>query len=97
MAPCSFTLFVIDEEKNNTANNWILYPNPTSSMIFLSGDDLEDIQKIHLVDATGRIISRPSVKELKEGFSVLNFDSGLYYVSLISSKSMKLIKVFVSK
>jgi hypothetical protein len=64
---------------SHTINEFILYPNPASNKVFISGNDIKSVQ---IVDASGRVILASTSYSAAAGISVENFKSGLYFVTV---------------
>ncbi|PIX10304.1 MAG: hypothetical protein COZ75_02270 [Flavobacteriaceae bacterium CG_4_8_14_3_um_filter_34_10] len=74
-ASCDPTLSV----GSNTINEFILYPNPASNKMFISGNDIKSVQ---IVDALGRVVLASTSYSAATGIYVENFKNGLYFVTV---------------
>lgn len=91
-------------EKSTQANNFysmevLLYPNPNDG-IFTIKSDYNNIEKIQIVDILGRVQYEENlqVKALKYGkrFELTHFQSGLYYLKLMSNNLSKIVKIAIN-
>jgi hypothetical protein len=57
-------------------SQFLAYPNPTTGELFYESDDFKDIKRIHLYDATGKLLQATTLITGK--FSIANLPSGLY-------------------
>ncbi len=91
----------LNEEVNKTANNsfddLIVYPNPTTGFIFLKNIDLNlPFNKITLYDFTGQKIQLIDTQIFNPELNIINlssFQSGIYYLSINNSSSFKSFKI----
>lgn len=92
-----FEIFILSNENFENFNNVILYPNPTSSQLFLSFMEANDEFEYALMDINGKILLQKKTLQLNAIVNIENFPAGLYFLTLSSvnnskSKSYKIIK-----
>ncbi len=74
----------------NMATSLELYPNPSTNMIYLSGN-INKLQKISIYSILGR-----RVMVINKNFKAINIEAlntGIYFVKLITNKGIKTIKL----
>ena len=57
-----------------------LYPNPADDVIYLGGQDLQEIERVAVADSQGKIVSE-SHGDLRHGISLKNMPAGLYFLN----------------
>jgi hypothetical protein len=75
-----------------------VYPNPSSESISISGEDLEnDNYTISLYDIVGRKVKSENYivadNSISTNIEVRGLQAGIYYLSVVSSKYKKTIKI----
>jgi hypothetical protein len=71
----------------------IIYPNPVADVVFLDGENMENIKRTDLVDRNGRIVMVSSVLT-DEGLSLKNLQPGLYSLRIYRKDgSMQIVKM----
>ncbi|MBK6345365.1 MAG: T9SS type A sorting domain-containing protein [Bacteroidales bacterium] len=87
--------FVTEEE------NFRVYPNPTSSLVFVESlDGFENVHQILVYNAAGKEIRKISIPEKADNQYTVNLDdqpSGLYMIRIIGHDEMKQYKVVLSR
>lgn len=56
-----------------------LYPNPTTDVVYLTGEDLQNIARIEVTDSHGKPVSA-SHGDLRRGVSLKKMPAGLYFL-----------------
>ena len=80
----------LDEYDNRISVNY--YPNPVNDRLMISSN--QNIEKVTISSLTGQTVSTLSIDDLTNfDIDFTNFDSGIYFVSLFSSKGKEVIKV----
>ncbi len=62
-----------------------VYPNPASQMVHIKADDIGQY-KLRVIDGSGNIVPSVNVSQIKANsisLNISNYNSGLYYISLI--------------
>jgi hypothetical protein len=74
-ASCDFTANV-----DELANSWSVYPNPTSSLLFVEAMDLQGL--VYLTDINGKLITEKlNISQSKE-LDLSHLSTGMYYLVL---------------
>lgn len=84
----------IDEKMGSTAEDFILYPNPSAENIKIKGQN--DIFSIEIYDITQRLMLKDQATTNEKNISLRNFPNGFYTVKIISRSKQyyyKIIKV----
>ena len=76
-------------------NQFVLYPNPTNSFLHLTGNDLNDIKNIRIVDLLGKTISTPIIEN--EAISVQNIEKGTYFLIFENKDGKDVSRKFVKE
>jgi surface protein len=69
-----------------------IYPNPSSSSVFIDNKTGIEIVEIKLIDMRGRIIQIISLDRIKDGLNLSSLDAGIYIVQLTTQNKNKIIK-----
>jgi hypothetical protein len=72
-----------------------VYPNPAGGYLYING--LSVGEKIHVMDATGRMLLSRKAASDKEMIPVNGFSSGYYFIRIEGVKPAETFKVFVKK
>jgi len=80
-----YALSIIDTNQNTP----VLFPNPTTGILNIGN---ENIDKIILLDITGKIISE---LDSKPQIDLSNYSKGIYFVQLISEKRIATGKIVI--
>ena len=74
-------------------NLWSIYPNPVvGKELFISGKNVENIKKISIIDASGRLIKQENLPfRNKNSVDVSALQSGIYIIK-IDNEMVKMIK-----
>ncbi|MBK9636455.1 MAG: T9SS type A sorting domain-containing protein [Bacteroidetes bacterium] len=90
-SPFSITISSLTTVLNEVSEQELLiYPNPTSNMVFVSIPPSSKIHQIDLMNLTGQVISRFDVKEGESvlNFSTLNYPNGCYFLKAFGETSL---------
>lgn len=80
----------LDEFDNKVSVNY--YPNPVNGQLRISSN--QNIEKVTISSIIGQTVSTVSIDDLSSFYiDFTNFDSGIYFVSLCSSKGKDVVKV----
>ena len=96
-SPFSNTISSLTTSMNEVSKQELLiYPNPTSNLVFVSIPPSSKIHQIELMNLTGQVISRFDVKEGESvvSFSTLDYPSGCYLFKA-SGESLLLSKLII--
>lgn len=74
-------------EEEQSKNNFIFYPNPTSSTVFIEG---EYVGQIELTDITGKLLKQIKKTDSKIEVSVSDLPKGFYLIK-VGNRAKKLI------
>ncbi len=77
-----------DFEKDNSVK---IYPNPTSSIVNISGDF--NLKSIQLFDVQGRLLQTSLLNETNTVLDLTSKSKGMYFVKVISEKGIKVEKL----
>jgi len=75
----------------NSANNFKVYPNPTTGNIKM--EMFEGEKTIVVTDVTGRVVSEISTINASADMDISRFAAGVYYVKVQSASSLQVIKI----
>ena len=77
----------------DTTNNFIVYPNPTSSKIFITSK--EHVSSYEIYNTLGQKVMEGSFKKVldQEEIDMTNLQIGLYFLSIKGDKTTKSIKI----
>lgn len=77
----------------DTTNNFIVYPNPTSSKIFITSK--EHVSSYELYNTLGQKVLEGSFNKVldQEEINMTNFQIGLYFLNIKGDKTTKSIKI----
>jgi uncharacterized repeat protein (TIGR01451 family) len=89
-------VYVGTEEENNTADNIIIYPNPTGGFITISIPANCNAEKISIDDITGRIIKGIPITQTKN-IDLSGLPGGIYYINIMTKDGIVSKKLIVSK
>ncbi len=84
-------------KENSFVNNISVYPNPTSGMLNVGLEMLNDSEiKVELVTVLGQVVMSETVNRDHSSFNIQHLPSGLFFVNLISNgkiiSSRKIVK-----
>jgi hypothetical protein len=97
--PVSFTITVdncasIDEITDDLL---IVYPNPTSGSLSISGETLINYKSLEFIDASGRIVSKWTINGNPMNLDLSNFANGNYNLKIVGSDKIVLKKIQIKK
>ena len=70
-----------------------LYPNPTSQILYVTVENMEDFHLIEIRDLQGRIITEKSITSTQTTFDLSEIPNGMYLVQLIAKNKVRTLKV----
>ncbi len=73
-------VFVNDLEKTS----WVVYPNPTSDVLFIESEIYEDVIA-EILDCKGQVIRRISLENYKTAINTEALSSGVYFVKIVDN------------
>lgn len=73
--------------EKKTAENKIIYPNPTDGIVTI---DIENIRKIEVINSSGTKIQATEGKSIVD---LRNAAKGVYYFKIITDKEVRIEKV----
>jgi hypothetical protein len=76
----------------NEAKNLMIYPNPASSTIKFSGDQ---VQKVVIYDVLGQVVMTKTITNNTLSLSYL--DNGLYFVEMYAELGIQTKRLVVSR
>lgn len=76
----------------NEAKNLTIYPNPASSTIKFSGDQ---VQKVVIYDVLGQVVMTKTISN--NTLSVINLDNGVYFVQMYAELGIQTKRLVVSR
>lgn len=78
--------------------NFVLYPNPTSGLLFIEGGNLSEIKNIHVTNTQGQIVKvlSPNFSSNKISVDLSPLSSGKYYLE-ISGDKFRMVEQIVVK
>ena len=83
------------EEKNKYG--LFLYPNPTDGLFFIKGFNIEEIDKVLIIDTWGRKIMTLKNPEISPKINLINRPAGLYHVGVKIKDHIYWEKVILNK
>ena len=75
--------------ENSKLNNLIVFPNPSSNKITISG--LKGLQQLEILDVTGKIVINLTVSN-NQNINIESLPKGLYFVRISNNLPLKFIK-----
>jgi|AntRauMFilla1563_2_1112583.scaffolds.fasta_scaffold08693_3 hypothetical protein len=86
----------LNTDYNAISLQYKVYPNPTSDFLQLTLDNTLDNLRYELIDISGRIISKKTIRSKKTIINLKNISVGFYFLKLTRNnqliKNFKLIK-----
>ena len=73
------------------SNDLTIYPNPTSSIVYLKGT-IDNYDVATLIDVQGRVIATWNLKETTQ-FDLSNFNNGSYFIKIIGKDNSVVTKI----
>ena len=80
--------------KSVTDTKIYIYPNPASDKLYVNSTDLQ-VNKIQLLDLTGRIVYSKNVQLQNESIDISGIVSGMYIVKMYQDNRVKTTKLCV--
>ncbi len=92
----NFYLYVISgaTSMDNQNNNYVVYPNPTTGIFTVSSFN-EQIIKIDIIDASGRLINSKSGNGNSLSIDLSNFASGVYTIKIQTENYINTEKIIL--
>jgi len=90
----SKTAQVLETPKIENSNEVVVFPNPFSNHIFISPQGNEQIHKIRLFTADGRLLQE--ISQLKEYYLLSHLPEGIYLLEISTSKNTTIRKIVKS-
>lgn len=89
----AYTIDVALSVNENTLNDVEIYPNPTSDIVHLTGDLVEDISTIDIYQFDGKLIK--TMKYSQNPISLNEFQNGVYLLKITSTNGTSTCKRIV--
>jgi len=89
--PCSTGIL-----KNNKSNFIYIYPNPCNKFINIENNYYKNY-KIEIYNITGQLMLEKHINNKKETIFLTNFNSGIYFIKLLTRKEMLTKKLVILK
>jgi len=85
------------EENSVSESDFIVYPNPTSSVINIKSETNFKINEVQLISLVGKIIYQSGVKDNSKDITIdiANFSKGVYILSVLTEKGVVNKRVIV--
>ncbi len=83
------------DELIDSNNELLLYPNPTSNMLNLNINSIQDYNTLKVVDISGRVMLVKSLTKNSISLDVSNLSKGMYFVTVQSNDKHVLTKKFI--
>lgn len=94
----SYSGIVILKTEQNRTIQYTLFPNPARDRITVGASALTGKTTILIRDASGKLVSRQDMNNLKESVPVYGLAAGVYFVELVSdNRSLYTQKLIISK
>jgi photosystem II stability/assembly factor-like uncharacterized protein len=81
----------VEENKLNIHPSVIVYPNPTSNVIYLQSN--QNIEQINLIDISGKMIHSELVKSNNHQLNLSNLPSGIYFLKIKTGYAIETKKI----
>lgn len=82
------TTIINDAVKEALPENMSIYPNPTRGNVVLEQRDVQQANRIFIMDAVGRVLKRVEVSDAREEISLRPFPAGIYYLGIYQDSRM---------
>jgi surface protein len=95
---CSFDVTIetfVGIDNNNSDNLVNIYPNPTTGIVNIATENLQDYSLIIVRDAIGRVILKENIDGNNIKIDLTNRESGLYMMEIYGNKSSLFTKIIV--
>jgi hypothetical protein len=88
------------DSQNSDLNNISIYPNPTTGVIHLRAENIENGVQLMVFDTTGSILIREDFSAnrnsiFSEQIHLKNFTTGMYYIQMINNDQNVVKKIYV--
>jgi choice-of-anchor B domain-containing protein len=57
-----------------------IYPNPSKNRIFLSNNTYNDVQKVEILDMSGKVVLQSTIGQGRAGFDIQSLANGAYFL-----------------
>lgn len=94
LTPCHRKVVNLDNEAKET-DNLILYPNPTTGDVYLSGDVLESIEYWILYDSQGQLMDQQEFLLTKPEINLADLEAGFYIIAMTKKSGDVLYKQII--
>jgi hypothetical protein len=84
----------IENQNTNPKKTIQIYPNPASDKLFVNATN-QEIQKIQLIDATGKVVYSDNKVEKEQSIDLSHLSSGLYIIQISTNEKIFTEKVVV--
>ncbi len=84
------TLDVTEFEEDKT--QFVMYPNPAKDIVYLKGNQQNQIEEIKIVDVLGKTVMKFKDDQIKEEYNIESLNEGMYFLVIDNKISKKLIK-----
>jgi hypothetical protein len=89
---------IVLEAEKNSKNGISVYPNPTRGEVNVVISGQTDAREVQLINSMGlnldqSVLPQQFSREVKSSFSLSNYPSGVYFVKVIGSKYISIIKI----
>jgi hypothetical protein len=76
-----------------------VYPNPATNQLFVEYDGINEYRQVNLriLNIMGQIVSEKNISATKTTISLLEMQSGMYIVQLISENNMLVNTTFIKQ
>lgn len=81
----------------NTQDLFLVYPNPTSTFVVVSGDKTAQIKSVSLFDATGRLVMHVLNPEIQKPLDLSSYSTGVYTLVLSGDDFSENLKINILK
>jgi aminopeptidase N len=90
----SKTAQILETPKIENSNKVVVFPNPFSDHIFISAQGNEQIHKLRLFTANGRLLQE--ISQLKENYLFSHLPDGIYLLEITTSQKTTIRKIVKS-
>ena len=82
---------------DNATNLFVVYPNPASTSILVSGDNTAEIKSVSLYDATGRLVLGLLNPDMQKAIDLGAYSNGVYTLVLGGDGFSEKVKIHILK